>query len=172
MKKIILLLIIIITCGCMDNYEIENTAIVCGMGITYDNNYYTITYEIINSNKDHDSDKQSYILSGYGKNINDAINDINNKSPKKISLKHLEVVLFNSKTNIQELKKYLNSNKNISNNYYLLLVKDNNPLDILEYKDDAYPINSVAIKHILINNNIKKNTISTITLKDKFIIKK
>ncbi len=168
MKKIILIFFILLSCGCFNYNEIENTAIVCGMGIDYYNDNYYITYEIINSNKEHNSEKQSYTLLGNGKTIDEAIKNLDDKSPKDISLKHLQIILISKNINIEDLNIFINNNK--IKNYYLLLANEASIDAILNFKDEAYPINSVAIKHLIEKNNFKKNNIINITLKDRFII--
>ena len=60
MKKILLLFIILLAAGCMDYNELNDIGIVTMMEISYTNNQYDVTLEILNTNKD--VDESSYFI--------------------------------------------------------------------------------------------------------------
>ena len=52
MKKIIILIVLIfLTSGCYDNIELNNLAIITGLGIDYKDDNFYLTYEILNDIK-------------------------------------------------------------------------------------------------------------------------
>ena len=89
MKKIIILLILLLT-GCSDYKELNNLAIVNTIGIDKKDNEYKLCIEVLNTEKENGKSKIYYST---GKSINEAINKVNNKSPKKIYGGHLDKII-------------------------------------------------------------------------------
>ena len=90
MKKIFLLLIILILTGCSDYKELNNLAIASSIGIDKKDNEYKLCIEVLNTEKENGKNKIYYST---GKSINEAINKVNNKSPKKIYGGHLDKII-------------------------------------------------------------------------------
>ena len=90
MKKIILLFIILFFTGCSDYIELNNLAIVNTIGIDKKDNKYKLCIEVLNTDKENGKNKIYYST---GKSINEAINKVNNKSPKKIYGGHLDKII-------------------------------------------------------------------------------
>ena len=86
MKKIItLILVLFLTAGCYDNIELNNLAIISGIGIDYHDDNYYLTYEILNDIKTGDNTTmKSYTISGKGKSLPEAFTNTNYKVGKII----------------------------------------------------------------------------------------
>ena len=80
MKKIFILFILLLS-GCSDYKELNNLAIVNTIGIDKKDNNYKLCIEVLNTDKENGKNKIYYST---GKTINEAINKVNNKSPKKV----------------------------------------------------------------------------------------
>lgn len=167
MKKIIILLLILFITGCYDYQEINNTAIVTGIGLDYiDDNYY-ITYEILNiksSNEEQNNDEKKYIINAYGSSITDAIIQAENKIAKKTTYSHLEILLISNnvaRNGISSIKDYFIRNSRFTNSFYIISSFSDSPNDILSFKSINNPISSTAITDLL------KTTNSTISLNNK-----
>ena len=96
MKKILLLIIIIFMTGCYDYHEINETAIVCGIGLDYQDDYYILTYEILNiksNSEDINNNEKKYIVEDKGKSIIDAVSNIERKISINTSYSHVLVLL-------------------------------------------------------------------------------
>ena len=90
MKKIILLLIILFLSGCSDYKELNNLTIANTIGIDKKDNEYKLCIEVLNTDKENGKNKIYYST---GKSINEAINKVNNESPKKIYGGHLDKII-------------------------------------------------------------------------------
>ena len=159
MKKIILLIVALLCTSCYDYQEVNKVSIVNGIGIDYINNEYIVNYEIIKIDSNNNSSmSNSYIISSNGKTIDEAINNISFKLPKKENLSHLEIMVISKEianNKLLDIGNYFLKNNSITTNFYLVV--SNNPYEILNNKNDSYPINSKAIHDLLIKYNIKSN---------------
>ena len=70
MKKIILILVILLTTGCYDYVELNNISIVSSIGIDYIDNEFILTLEILDDNN------SSYVVSTKGKTIVNAFDNV------------------------------------------------------------------------------------------------
>ena len=126
-------------------HEINDLEIVSGIAINYINNNYELAYEIAKDNK-------SYTISTIGKSIDEIFTKLNT-GPSKIDLSHINILII-SPSMINKLNNIYNYfiENNITTNFYTVL--NNNPDNILKYKDNNNLINSITIKKLLINNKI------------------
>src|SRR5574344_2470846 len=171
MKKILLFLIIIIfTSGCYDYQEINNMAIIVGIGLDYQDDQYVMSYEILNvqkSNEDGEKETKSYTITACGKTITEAEVNAEKKVAKKVSFSHLEILLIgNGLANygLNDMADYFIRNNKITNNFFMVLVKNNTPEEIMSFHSLSEPINSLAIFNILKTSN----TNISLKTKDEF----
>ena len=149
MKKILLIIIVLFTCtSCFDYEEITDCAIVLGIGITKKNELYNVTFEILNTNEDN----SSYTIENEGKNIADAIKNLEDKIAKNTKYTHLKVMIIDNSININDIATYFIHNQSFTNNFYLFYT-DDNIKDILSFKNDNEPINSFAIMNLVNETN-------------------
>ena len=166
-KKIVTILICLVLTGCYDYQEINDIAIVNGIGIDYKDKEYIISYEIINiksSNEEQSNNDKKYVVSANGNDIVDAIINVENKIAKKLSYSHLEILLISNniaRYGINDITDYFIRNSIFTNNFYLVVSMHNNPYDILSYTSTSNQISSNTITNLL------KTTNSTIVLDNK-----
>lgn len=163
-KILITCLLLLITCGCFNYVEINNLVIVSGIGIDYKNNEYNITFEVLYQNKNSgDTNFESgQIISGSGKTITDAFNNITLSLEKEPYFAHLKVVVISNtiaKKHMNELFDFFLRNNNIRNIFSLVITTKNTPQEILNIHNEYFPVVSERIKNIL-ENNVYSNYIS------------
>ncbi len=162
MKKIIILVsIIFLATGCYDNIELNNLAIISGMGIDYYDNAYHLTYEILNDTKtDENTSMLSYTLGGEGKNISEAFVDTNYKVGKKPYFAHLRLIILSESVidaHLEDICDYLIRDTNIRDEFFLLVAKDTSPKEILENNSKNNPVVSDLILNLLNNEDYNNN---------------
>lgn len=140
MKKLLLIFIIILLTGCMDYNELNDIGIVSMMEISYEDNYYKVTLEILNSNEDVDD--TSYFINGKGKTLEEAINDCKSHSYLKPNFSHMYVVILDENIINDKLK-----------NIYDYLIRD------IEIRKDFMVYVSNDIKSINNFDNINSPSI-------------
>lgn len=192
MKKIIILctLIFLLT-GCFDYQELNDMAIVNGIGIDYKDNKYQISLEIIKSQKDGNSTEiTSEVITATDKNLANAFNKTISKSSKKIYLKHVKILVLSekiSKKGISKILDYIIRDISISNNFNIVVSKNahkilnkklenesitDNINDILNLSmdvKDTYNIDMIASK---LNNNKVDIALPYLELKKNISISK
>lgn len=161
-KLLIIFLLCFFTSGCWNYNELNDFAIVTGLGIDKDSDNYKISLMISNAQSPQSSSKegqaQTSVFTGIGKNINEALDEIETKNPRKIYLGHLEVVVINEEIAKEGLKVVIDAllrNPETTRKYYIAISKDNKAEDILK---TLSPIESFPSQNISLNiKNISKN---------------
>lgn len=92
MKKVILLLIILLTSGCYNQEEINDLAIVNAIGIDYIDNEFKVSVSIINFK---DEKENTIVLSSNGKTVESALNKLNDSFDRRIYIDQLKLLLIN-----------------------------------------------------------------------------
>lgn len=131
MKKIFILFILLLS-GCSDYKELNNLAIVNTIGIDKKDNNYKLCIEVLNTDKENGKNKIYYST---GKTINEAINKINNKSPKIIYGGHLDKIIV-SKDILNDKKIDLVDSffrlTEVKDEFDFFVAKDNDACDIVK----------------------------------------
>lgn len=161
MKKIIILLTsILLLGGCYDNIELNQLYIVTGIGIDYHDDYYHVTYEILNSNKEGDSvSTGNLVVSGSGKTINNAFEDVNRLVNKKPFFSHLKTVVLKDtieKKQLKEVIEYLIRKSDIRDEFNLVYT-DSDIEELFTNTNDSIKVVSLEINELINNGN---NTIN------------
>ena len=122
-KVVLLFSIILIFGGCYDYNELNSLDIISGIGLTFSDNEYKVSYEVINTNldKDNTDSKKSFVVSGTGKNLSEAIESANSKLNKKPYFEHIKVMLIDTNIDIMKISDYLLRSNTISTNFYLIV---------------------------------------------------
>ena len=98
MKKIILLIICLILCGCNDYAELNKLSLVTAAAIDKNKDKYEVTLLIANSPKQDTSAKEgeakTTVYKAKGKTVSDAIKTIDKKTPKELYFAHINVVVI------------------------------------------------------------------------------
>lgn len=148
---ILLFISLLFLTGC-NMLEIEDYAIVAGIGIDFQNNQYEITYEIYEEKDGQTTDMSSNIKSGKGDNISAAINEISNKLNRKPYLNHASIVILNNeaiKQNFDDLVNYLLHDVRIRSACYIMASKNQSAKDIFKKSEEQKKVISYDIyKHL------------------------
>lgn len=180
MKKIFILLLLVLMCsGCYDNVELDNLAIINGVGIDYIDNKYILTYEILNDTKTQNNEAMlSYTVTGSGRTISEAFTNTNYKVSKKSYFAHLSLVIVHKNVlneKLENITDFLLRDTNIRSKFKLVGTSNNTPEEILKNNSDNHPVVSEQIVDLLdnevYNNNIVNNDSFT-DIASKLISKK
>ena len=97
MKKIILLfLFCILLTGCWNYRELNDLAIVSGIGIDKDEDGYVVSFLISNAENiviEDNTIAEPVLMTGRGKNIIEAISEIDSHCPNEIYMGHISVLV-------------------------------------------------------------------------------
>lgn len=160
MKRIIIILLIFLLCGC--NYkEIDKIAITIGCGLEKTANGYLVTLQIADTQKQDSSNSStsSVRFKNYSyedKTIHEAARGILTKLPKKPYTNHMQILIIDeeiAKNEINDIVDFFFREVELRNDFYIFVSKDDKPEEILGVLTQIYPINSVGIKNLLKNNN-------------------
>lgn len=153
MKKILLILLLILCTGCYDYNELNEIAIISGVGIDKLNNEYVVTYEVINTeaSKESSNDIKKYNVKGNGGSLSEAFNNVNETLAKKAYFEQIKVMVITKNVNILDISDYLFRNEKINTNFYLVLCNDID--EIFNFTSVNEPNNSIAIYNLLKQND-------------------
>lgn len=176
MKKILLVIsLCFILTGCGNYAELDKLAIVTGVAIDKDGDDYEISYLVANSPKGQTSSKEgeakTTVYSGTGETIPDAAMIIEQKSPKKIYLGHVNVVIISeeiAKDGFFKVADWLFRNPETRKQFYLLLAKDEKAKNIIKIISplESFPSQSIAT---LLESNRDSISASTTTTYNNFV---
>lgn len=176
MKKILLVIsLCFILTGCGNYDELDKLAIVTGVAIDKDGDDYEISYLVANSPKGQTSSKEgeakTTVYSGTGETIPDAAMIIEQKSPKKIYLGHVNVVIISeeiAKDGFFKVADWLFRNPEARKQFYLLLAKDEKAKNIIKIISplESFPSQSIAT---LLESNRDSISASTTTTYNNFV---
>lgn len=95
MKKIILIIVCFLLCGCYNYNELNKLSIVSSVSIDKKDNKYVVGAQIMNI-KSNEADESTKIIvyEEEGKSINDALRKINNKSSRKLYAGHFSKLVL------------------------------------------------------------------------------
>lgn len=159
MKKITIILLIFLLCGC--NYkEIDKIAITIGCGLEKTENGYLVTLQIADTQKQDSSNSSTSAVrfknySYESKTIHEAARGILTKLPKKPYTNHMQVLVIDeeiAENEINDIVDFFFREVELRNDFYVFVSKDK-PEKILGVLTQIYPLNSVGIKNLLKNNN-------------------
>ena len=154
-KKILLILILLLTTGCYNYTEINDLKLVNGIYIDYKDNKYNIKF---------DTDKN---IESSGTNISDAFRNFEESIDKRAYYAHLKVLIISKnviKNHFDEVIEYFLRNNEIRNNFYLVV------------SDNISNLDSTLIKNMIKNNNdvitssLFKNILTTYLDNKKIIL--
>lgn len=164
MKKIIILLsLILLLTGCYDNIELNDLAIISGIGIDYKDNEYYLTYEILSDIKTEDNSAMlSYTVNGSGKSISEAIINTNYKVSKKAYFAHLNVLILSEEIingHLDKITDYILRDNSTRSDFKVLVANGNSPEEILKSNDKNHPVVSEEIVKLIDNEKYNNNLV-------------
>lgn len=152
-KLIILLLVFFLLTGCGNYRELNEIAIITGIGIDKTNNEYEVSMLIANAGKSETSSKegesQQAIYTGQGKTIVGAVKEIERKIPKQLYFGHINAVVISekiAKEGFLNIADFLLRNPESRKKFYLLMAKGSDAKDILKIISplESFPSQSIA----------------------------
>lgn len=158
MKRIIILIICLLLCGCYDYKELNSIDIITGVGIDYIDGEYKVTLEILNAiDKDNNSKEDiTSLVSSSDEIFSKAVEDNYNKLTNEAYFSHLEVMVINeeaAKLGIKDIADYILRSTRVGNNFYLVVIKDNNAEDVFKLKSNNHESIANEIVKLLHNAN-------------------
>ena len=130
-KLLILITICFILTGCGNYRELNQIAIITGIGIDKKNEEYEVSVLIANAQKSETTSKegesQPTVYSGTGKTLVEAVKVIERKTPKELYLGHINVVLISedvAEDGFLKVADWLLRNPESRKKFYLILTKD------------------------------------------------
>ena len=162
MKKILILILCsLFLGGCYDNIELNNLAIISGIGIDFEDDNFILTYEVLNDTKTEENTAMlSYTEEGKGKSIVEAFTNTNYKIGKKPYFAHLRIVLLSEsiiKDHLDEISDYLIRDTDIRDEFISVVVKDTTPKEVLTHNSKNIPVVSDLIINLLDNEKYNNN---------------
>ncbi|MEG0266224.1 MAG: Ger(x)C family spore germination protein [Bacilli bacterium] len=170
-KLAIILVLLLFTTGCWNYNELDDFAIVTGMGVDKDKDGIILSVLIANgesmgaSNKEGNS--ESTIITGKGKTISEAIINIETKSAKDLYMGHLNEIVIEDDLafdSIYDIMDYLIRNPEVVKKYYVLIAKDNKSREILQVLSplENFPSQNIAL--MVENSNKRIGYVPNVTL--------
>jgi len=159
MKKIIILIMsLFLLNGCYDYNELNDIAIISGVGIDYKNDNYSVTFEIISTKKSGDSSgsSSSYTVSSEAKSITEAFLKIGNSLDKVAYYDHIEMVIISeeiAKNKMVEVSEFLIRSPKLRNEFYLAIAKDATAKSLLNTTSKEKPLASSFMIDLLEHSN-------------------
>ena len=158
MKKIILLLIPFLLCGCFNYLSLNNIAVVSLVHIDYQDNNYIVTVEIRENEKDNPN--ASSIYTSKGISLDNTFENIGLTLNKVLYLVDIDTLILTDNiinNKLETTLDYLTRENNIGNNFNILISNDNIQ-DIIKIIKDKNKIVGSYIKDTI--NNDLNNTIN------------
>jgi spore germination protein KC len=138
-NKLILLLVSLLMTGCYNYNELNDIAIVSGLGIDMENNNFKISALVANGQSldtnSKEGNAQPTLITGTGSNFTEAIKDIESKSARELYTGHLNIVIINEKVAKERLYDIIDPlfrNPETLKKYYIILSKDTTSENILK----------------------------------------
>ena len=180
LKVIFLLLVMLVLNGFSNARELNELAIVSAIGIDLDSNgNYIVTSQILNSKKENSSGNGSGSSSGSSEivvfnsnssSVQTALRNIIEKSPKKLYLAHMEMLLISERVakekDILDVLNFFIRDNEGSNNFLLVITKDTTPQEVLKILTPLESNPAQNIKDSILANHKYKGTATDNVLSD------
>ena len=173
-NKIILFLFCIVITGCYNYNELNEIAIISGLGIDLVNGKYHISAMISNGESldSKENNEQTTLITWTGKTYSEAIEDVERKSPRELYIGHLNVVVIDeniAKDSLYDIIEALFRNPETLKKYYIILAKDISSKDILKTLSplETFPAQNTSLNIISSKQNLGFTT--EVFLSDLFI---
>lgn len=170
-KKILIIIIplLFLLTGCYDYKELNSISILSATEINKIDDEFIVSAQAVNPQApDKTSNAQApfIIYTGRGKTIQEAYRSIANESSKFLYLNHIQILIINekiAKESLDEIVDYFMRSSAIRTEFYVLIGRDDNILDIITPIND---ISSASIKESIENNLKYLGTTSDITFNE------
>ena len=172
-KIIILLILCLFLCGCGNYRELNQIAIITGIGIDKKDDNYEVSMLIANAGKSETSSKEGEskptVYSGKGSSLIEATKEVDRKTPKQLYFGHINVVLISediAKEGFFNVADWLLRNPESRKKFYLLMTKDKTAKEVLEIVSPLEAFPSQNIGTLMESNEETQAIASSITYSD------
>ena len=94
-RFLISVLVLFSLCGCFDYHEINNTAMVAGIGIDCGESFrYRVSVEIVKPASGESASPSAKVLSEEGDNVEDCLKRLVNEATKELRFSHCKLIVF------------------------------------------------------------------------------
>jgi len=158
MKKLLILLIIpFFLTGCFDYNELNDLAIVSGVGIDYENDKFIVTFEILSTKKEGETSASSstYNVTSSGNTVVEAFSNNGNLMDKVPYFEHVDVVVISeeiAKNHLKEVGEYIIRTSKLRNESFLAIAMNASASDVIKATSKEKPVASSFITNMLENN--------------------
>lgn len=173
MKKLLLLPLIFLMCGCWNYKELNNLAMITGIAIDKIDNDYHVTLLISNSKKQtNDSDKPQASTAAYegsGKTMYEAISNASANISKEGYLGHLTILVLSEEIanyDMSNIIDFLFRYPQIRNEFQLILAKNSKASDVLKVTTPLESFPSLNVSENLKNTNRRQGIIYTVNFNE------
>lgn len=165
-KIFLILFLCFLTSGCWNYNELDDFAIVTGMGIDKHGEGYKVSLVISNSQSTQGSSRegeaQTTVFTGIGDSINGALSEIDTKIPRNLYLGHIAVVVIDeeaAREDINIVLEALTRNPETAKKYHITLARNKKAEEILKTLSplESFPSQNIA------NNIVTSSTTQSIT---------
>lgn len=159
MKKLILLFIALLLCGCENYYnDIGNIAVVSMIAIDYKENNYTSYIKVLSSNKEN----EEMLYEENCSNLNECFDNLNTKLTKRLYLTHMDLLVLSNNLNKENYNHILNffMEQKTSRNSFATIIVDK--IDSTILNSDTSDINNMLELSQTTNIISSKTTLSDI----------
>lgn len=163
MKKILVLLLIpFILSGCYDYNQLDDLAIISGIGIDYKDEEFLVTFEVISTKKEGETSgsNNTYYVTSTGTTLAYAFTNAANKMDKVPYFEHVEIVAFSkdvATNNLEDCVDYLVRSERLRNEFYTVIAKDS-AKKLISASEKNHPIVSDYLIKLLENNEETYNS--------------
>lgn len=159
MKKLfifIFIFLIFICSGCYNYKELNSLAITSAIGIDKDKNGYTVTAQVVNTQKEGTDNNSTnspkiVIYEHTSKTIQEAVRYMVLESPKRLYPNHMQIFLIGedvAKEGITNILDLFFRDSELQKNFYVLVAKENSANEILK---------TLTTLDAVVSSNIKKS---------------
>lgn len=165
MKKIIIILMAFLLTGCYDYHELNDLEIVSSMVVDYEDDNYIVNIEVLDTSDS--ASKGSYFLSGEGKSLEAAINDVFFDSALIPFYSHMKTLIVSeavAERGMEDFFDYLLRDTQTRKDFYIFIAE--NVDDILEYETDPKESIGEMAKMNAKKNQEKNGHFRTLTFRE------
>ncbi|MBQ9011765.1 MAG: Ger(x)C family spore germination protein [Bacilli bacterium] len=176
-KILITLLLCFCLCGCNNYRELNDMAIITVVSIDKTDDKYELSFLVANARNSQTTSKegeaQTTVYSGKGNTLLEAAEHIDFKSPKKLYLGHINVVIISEqigKEGFLKVSDFLMRYPETRKQFFLMQTRDCKAKDVLQM---VSPLESFPSQHIasLLKSNRDSESVTQITDYATFVSK-
>ncbi len=155
MKKLLFILILpFILGGCYDYNELNDLALISGIGIDYEDDMYNVTFEILSTKKSGEQSgaTSTYTVNAKGKTVTEAFMNNGNNMDKVPYYDHVEIVIISdevAKKHLEDVAEYIIRSSKFRNEVYLAIAKDKKAEDVIKTNSKEKPVASTFMVDLL-----------------------